>query len=163
MIKGFKDFLLRGNVVDLAVAVIVGSAFGAVVTAFATDFIGGLIAAAGGVPDVGQLGFQVGEGNVIVGTTITALLNFLIVTTVVYFAVVVPVQKLMERRKRGEEPEAVATPEDIALLQEIRDLLAAQAAGTGSAGTGGAGTEGAGTEGGAGGGGAGGRGAHKAV
>lgn len=126
MVKGFKDFILRGNVVDLAVAVVLGVAFGAVVNAFATDFIGGLIAAAGGVPDVSELGFTVGEGNVIVGTTITTLLNFIIVAAVVYFAVVVPVQKLMERRKTGEEPEAVATPEDIALLQEIRDLLRAQ-------------------------------------
>ena len=127
MIKGFKDFILRGNVVDLAVAVVIGTAFGAVVAAFATDFIGGLIAAAGGVPDVSQLGFTLGEGNVIIGTTITALINFVIVAAVVYSVVVVPVQKLMERRKRGEEPEAVATAEDIALLMEIRDLLAAQA------------------------------------
>lgn len=129
MFKGFKDFLLRGNVVDLAVAVIIGAAFGLVVSAFATDFIGGLIAAAGGVPDIGSVGFEVNGGNIIIGTTITAIINFIIVAGVVYFVVVVPVNKLMERRKRGEEPEVEAPSEDIVLLQQIRDLLAAQGGG----------------------------------
>ena len=129
MIRGFRDFLLRGNVVDLAIAVVIGVAFGAVVSAFATDVIGGLIAAAGGVPNADGLAFSVNGADIIVGTTITALFNFVIVSAVVYFAVVVPVQKLMERRKTGEQPEAVGTPEDIALLQEIRDLLRDQTTG----------------------------------
>lgn len=122
MLKGFKDFLLRGNVVDLAVAVVVGASFGAVVSAFADDFIGGLIAAVGGVPDVGDVGW----GPVVIGTTITALINFVIVAAVVYVAVVVPVNRLMERRRRGEEPEVQAPPEDVLLLREIRDLLRAR-------------------------------------
>lgn len=124
MLKGFKDFLLRGNVVDLAVAVVVGAAFGAVVNAFATDVIGGLIGVIGGTPDFGNAGVEVGDGKIVIGSTITALINFLIVAFAVYFFVVMPVNKLMERRKRGVEPEIEATPEDIALLQEIRDLLA---------------------------------------
>ena len=126
MLTGFRDFIMRGNVVDLAVAVVIGTAFGAVVTAFATDFIGSLIAAAGGVPELDAVGPTVNDTLINIGSTIGALINFVIVAFVVYFVVVVPVQRLMERRKRGEEPEAVATPEDIALLQEIRDLLRAQ-------------------------------------
>jgi large conductance mechanosensitive channel len=123
VIKGFKDFLLRGNVVDLAVAVVIGLAFGMVVTAFTTDFIGGIIGAIGGSPDFGTAGFTVNGSPIIIGSTINALINFVIVAAAVYFFVVVPVNKLMERRKRGEEPEVQATSEDIVLLQEIRDLL----------------------------------------
>ena len=126
MIKGFKDFLLRGNVVDLAVAVIIGTAFGLVVAAFATDFIGGIIGAIGGTPDFGSAGFTVNDSKIVVGSTINALINFVIVAASVYFFVVVPVNRLMERRKRGEEPEVEAPSEDIVLLQEIRDLLRAR-------------------------------------
>jgi large conductance mechanosensitive channel len=123
VIKGLRDFLLRGNVVDLAVAVVVGVAFGAVVTAFATDFIGGIIGAIGGTPDFGDAGFTVNDSKIIIGSTINALIYFLIVATSVYFFVVLPMNKLMERRKRGEVPEVQAPTEDIVLLQEIRDLL----------------------------------------
>lgn len=123
MLKGFKDFLLRGNVIDLAVAVVIGAAFGGVVSAFATDFIGGLIGVIGGTPDFGTAGIAANGSKIVIGSTITALINFVIVAAVVYFVVVVPVTRLMERRRTGEEPEVVATPEDIALLQEIRDLL----------------------------------------
>lgn len=123
MIKGFKDFLLRGNVVDLAVAVIIGTAFGTVVAVFARDFIGGIIGAVGGTPNFGDAGFTVNSSKIIIGSTINALIYFLIVAASVYFFVVVPVNKLMERRKRGEEPEVAAPSEDIVLLQEIRDLL----------------------------------------
>ena len=123
MIKGFKDFLLRGNVVDLAVAVVIGTAFVAVVGAFATDFIGGIIGAIGGTDSFNNAGFTVNDSKIVIGSTITALINFVIVAAAVYFFVVVPVNKLMERRKRGEEPEVAAPSEDIALLQEIRDLL----------------------------------------
>lgn len=123
MIKGFKDFLLRGNVVDLAVAVVIGIAFGAVVTAFTKDFIGGLIGAIGGSPNFDRAGFTVNDSPIILGSTINAIINFVIVAAVVYFLVVVPVNLLMERRKRGEEAEVKAPSEDILLLQEIRDLL----------------------------------------
>jgi large conductance mechanosensitive channel len=123
MIKGFKDFLMRGNVVDLAVAVVIGAAFGLVVTAFTKDFIGGIIGAIGGSPDFGRAGFTVNESPIILGSTINALINFAIVAGAVYFVVVVPMNHLMERRKSGEEPEVQAPSEDILLLQEIRDLL----------------------------------------
>jgi large conductance mechanosensitive channel len=124
MVKGFKDFLLRGNVVDLAVAVIIGAAFGAIVKAFSDGIIGGLIGIIGGTPNFDEASFTINGSNIVYGPTITATINFVIVAAVVYFLVVVPLNALMERRKRGEEPEVVATPEDIALLQEIRDLLA---------------------------------------
>ena len=133
--KGFKDFLLRGNVVDLAVAVVIGTAFGIVVLAFSEDFIGGIIGAIGGTPDFGSAGFEVNDSKIIIGSTINALINFVIVAAAVYFFVVVPVTKLMERRKRGEEPEVAAPSEDIVLLQEIRDLLRDQR-GTGLSGGG---------------------------
>ncbi len=124
MLKGFKDFLLRGNVIDLAVAVVVGTAFGLVVNAFATDFLGGIIGAIGGTPDFGDAGVSVNGSKIVIGSTITQVINFVIVAGAVYFFVVVPVNKLMERRKRGVEPEVKAPSEDILLLQEIRDLLA---------------------------------------
>jgi large conductance mechanosensitive channel len=123
MIKGFKDFLLRGNVVDLAVAVVVGTAFGAVVAAFAKDFIGGVIGAIGGSPDFGTAGFTVNGSKIILGSTLTALINFVIVAAAVYFFVVVPINHLMARRKTGQEPEVESPSEDIVLLQEIRDVL----------------------------------------
>ena len=123
MIKGFKDFLLRGNVIDLAVAVVLASAFGLVVAAFSADFIGGIIGAIGGTPDFSSAGFTVNGSKIIIGSTINALINFVIVAAAVYFFVVVPVNKLMERRRRGEEPDVAAPSEDILLLQEIRDLL----------------------------------------
>lgn len=126
MLKGFKDFLLRGNVIDLAVAVVIGTAFGAVVSAFATDFLGGLIGAIGGTPDFGAAGFDLNGGRIVLGSTINALINFAIVSAVVYFAVVVPVNALLQRRKAGVEPEVQAPTEDIVLLQEIRDLLRAR-------------------------------------
>ena len=123
MIKGFKDFLLRGNVVDLAVAVVIGTAFGVVVAVFARDFIGGIIGALGGTPDFGTAGFTVNDSKIIIGSTINALIYFVIVALAVYVFVVVPVNKLTERRRRGEEPEAEAPSDEVLLLQEIRDLL----------------------------------------
>jgi large conductance mechanosensitive channel len=126
VIKGFKDFIMRGNVVDLAVAVVIGTAFTAVVTSVTNNIINPLIAVVGG-RNVHGLGFQILSGNpktvVDFGAVITAIINFLIVAAVVYFLVVTPMNLLAERRKRGEEPEPQAPAEDIVLLQEIRDLL----------------------------------------
>jgi len=127
MIKGFRDFLMRGNVVDLAVAVVMGTAFGAVVAAFAKDFIGGIIGAFGGSPDFGRAGVTVNHSDIIIGSTINALIYFLIVAVAVYFFVVVPMNKLEAMRRRGQEPaDAPPPPEDIELLREIRDLLRAR-------------------------------------
>jgi large conductance mechanosensitive channel len=118
MLKGFRDFLMRGNVVDLAVAVVIGAAFGGVVKAFADDFIGGLIAEIGGVPDFSDEGI----GKVIYGTTVTALINFVIVASVIYFVVVLPMQRVAARRSVTDE--SPAPSDETVLLTEIRDLLA---------------------------------------
>lgn len=126
MVKGFKDFLLRGNVVDLAVAVVIGTAFATVVKAFTDGIIGGILGAIGGSPNFAGAGFTVNDSLINIGLVVNALIYFVIVAATVYFFVVVPVNKLMERRKRGEEPEVQAPSEDIVLLQEIRDLLRAR-------------------------------------
>src|SRR4051795_6800167 len=101
--SGFKKFLLRGNVVDLAVAVVIGAAFGAVVQALVKSFITPLIGAFGGVPDFSALAFTINGSRFAVGEFINALVSFLIIAAVVYYMVVVPVEKLMERYK-SEEP-----------------------------------------------------------
>ena len=125
MLKGFKDFLMRGNVIDLAVAVVVGSAFTALITAFTTNIIKPFIAAAGG-DNVHGLSFQLVEGNpasiIDFAAVINAVITFLITAAVVYFLFVVPMKKLSERRKKGIE-EGPAEPTDVELLLEIRDLL----------------------------------------
>lgn len=125
MVKGFKGFLLRGNVVDLAIAVVLGAAFGGVVTAFAKDFIGGIIGVIGGTPDFGRAGVEIGDGKVIYGSTLTALINFAIVAAAIYFVVVVPMQRLGERRGRAADADAdtPAPSDETVLLTEIRDLL----------------------------------------
>jgi large conductance mechanosensitive channel len=127
LLKGFKDFLMRGNVIDLAVAVVVGAAFTAIVTAFTTNLINPIVALFGG-NNVQGLAIQLGENpktTVDFGAIITAVINFLIVAAVVYFALVLPMNKIKERRERGKEP-GPAEPTDVELLKEIRDLLAAQ-------------------------------------
>ncbi|MEV8438356.1 large-conductance mechanosensitive channel protein MscL [Actinosynnema sp. NPDC051121] len=127
MIKGFKDFLMRGNVIDLAVAVVIGAAFTAIVTAFTTNLINPIIAVFGG-SNVEGLAVKLGDNDKTIvdfGAIITAVINFLIVAAIVYFIFVLPMNKLKERRKRGQEP-GPAEPTDVELLKEIRDLLAAQ-------------------------------------
>jgi large conductance mechanosensitive channel len=128
VIKGFKDFLMRGNVVDLAVAVIIGTAFTAIVTALADSFIKPLIAAFGGT-NVSGLAWTIVDGNrestIDFAAIISAIINFLIVASVVYFLIVLPMKKLQERRKRGEEV-GPSEPSDVELLTEIRDLLRQQ-------------------------------------
>jgi len=127
MIQGFKDFLFRGNIIDLAIAVVVGTAFVALVTAFTTSFINPIIAAVGG-DNADGLAFRLVSGNpktlVDVGGFINATITFLITAAVVYFVFVVPAKAIMERRKANgeEEPEEIA--EEIQLLREIRDSLA---------------------------------------
>ena len=115
MLTDFKKFILRGNVVDLAVAVVVGVAFAAVVTAFVNDLITPLIAAIFGKPDFSGLYFTVNHSKFRYGSFVNALLSFLITATVVFFAVVVPLTALMRRLnvlpKDEPEPETHACPE----------------------------------------------------
>jgi large conductance mechanosensitive channel len=126
VLKGFKDFVLRGNVVDLAVAVVIGAAFTTIVTAFTNGLIKPLINAVGGSNAAKGLGFNILSANdstfIDIGGVINAAINFVIVAAVVYFAFVLPVKHVQERRKRGQEP-GPAQPTDVELLIEIRDLL----------------------------------------
>ncbi|MCU1657997.1 MAG: large conductance mechanosensitive channel protein [Pseudonocardiales bacterium] len=129
MIKGFKEFIMRGNVVDLAVAVVIGAAFGAVVTAFVADIITPIIAAIGGKPDFAGLTFTVNKSTFRYGHFINQIVSFLIIAAVIYFVVVLPLNKLAERRQRKlamGQPDPEPKPEDILLLEQIRDLLSAQ-------------------------------------
>ena len=127
MIKGFKDFIMRGNVVDLAVAVVIGAALGAVVVSIVENLITPLLAAIGGVPDTSELWVVEVNGALFnFGTVVAAILNFLFIAAAVYFVIVMPMNTLAERRKKGIEPEPEAPAEDVLLLQEIRDLLAAR-------------------------------------
>lgn len=104
MIRGFRDFLLRGNVVDLAIAVVIGAAFGVLVTAFVKDLITPLIAAIGGQPNFSALSFTINKSHFLYGDFINALIAFIILAAVIYFFVVVPYNRLMKRYKPMPEP-----------------------------------------------------------
>jgi len=121
MLKGFKDFLMRGNVVDLAVAVVIGTSFAAVVKTF-VDLLMSLIGKLGGQPNFDRWR----PYGLPLGPFVTALVAFLIVAAVIYFVVVMPLNKLAERRARGVEPKTTAPSEEVALLTEIRDALRAR-------------------------------------
>jgi large conductance mechanosensitive channel len=125
MLKGFKDFLLRGNIVDLAVAVVVGTAFTALVAAFTRSFIEPLLGVVGGGGELG-MSFTVRNQVFTVGAFLTAVITFAITAAVVYFFVVVPMKTVQERLAKGKEEAPVAVPEDIQILREIRDQLIAQ-------------------------------------
>ena len=127
MLKGFKEFIMRGNVVDLAVAVVIGAAFGAVIKAVVDGLINPLIAAIFGKPDIsGVWAFTINDAQFSIGLILQAALNFLFVAAAVYFVIVMPLNKLAERRKRGQEPEPAPLTTDQELLTEIRDLLSAR-------------------------------------
>ncbi|EFV14191.2 large-conductance mechanosensitive channel protein MscL [Segniliparus rugosus] len=130
MLGGFKKFLLRGNVVDLAVAVVVGAAFTAIVTAFTNKIIQPLIAVLGGDHATAGLGFKILKDNPATfldfGAVISAAINFILVAAIIYFFIVLPLNTLTDLRKTKEIPESEAPPSEIELLEQIRDLLAAQ-------------------------------------
>lgn len=121
--KGFRDFILRGNVVDLAVGVMIGAAFGTVVSALVKDLMTPFIAAIVQQPDFSALTFTVNGSKFLYGDFLNALIAFLIVATTIYFFVVLPVNKLMHRFKGS--PEAPKKGDEVRLLEEIRDLLKA--------------------------------------
>ncbi|WP_375491910.1 large conductance mechanosensitive channel protein MscL [uncultured Jatrophihabitans sp.] len=128
---------MRGNVVDLAVAVVIGAAFGAVVNSLVKDIITPLIAAIGGKPDFSSLAFTVNKSRFEYGAFINAVVSFLIVAAAIYFLVVLPLNKVAERRAQRlatGEPDPEPKAEDVLLLSEIRDLLAGRGAGDGTDG-----------------------------
>ena len=123
MLKGFKDFIMRGNVVDLAVGIVIGAAFTAVVTAFTAAFLKPLIQLMSGSSGVNAGAWHVGAVKFDYASFINAVITFLLTAAVLYFLVVFPLNKLAERRARGEEPPPTAPSEEVKLLTEIRDAL----------------------------------------
>jgi large conductance mechanosensitive channel len=118
MLKGFRDFILRGNVIDLAVAVVIGAAFSAIVKALVTDLITPLIGAIGGKRDFSEIYFTINNSKFMVGDFINALISFLIISAVIYFLVVLPMNKFITRVKRGEkvDPSDKTCPECLSLI-----------------------------------------------
>ena len=125
LLKEFREFILRGNVIDLAVAVVLGATFGAVVNSLVKDLLTPLIAMIFGEPDFSALSFTINGSHFNYGAFINAVIAFLSVAAAIFFFVVKPVNMLAERRRKGEELPPEAVPEDIILLSEIRDLLKA--------------------------------------
>ncbi|GGF17876.1 large conductance mechanosensitive channel protein MscL [Subtercola lobariae] len=133
MIKGFREFILRGNVIDLAVAVVIGAAFTAVVTAIVTGIFNPLIAALFNAEQLNDaFEVQIGDSTLKFGLVLGAIIQFLLVAVVVYFVFVLPINHLKKvsffksKQSPAEESVAEAPPTDLELLAEIRDLLAAQ-------------------------------------
>jgi large conductance mechanosensitive channel len=125
MLKGFRDFIMRGNVVDLAVGIVIGVAFGAVVTAFVNGIINPIISAIFGKPNLDDVGtFTINHAHFSIGVVLTALVNFVFVAAAIYFFVVLPVNAM---RARYEKPAEDAGPSEVDLLTQIRDELRTKA------------------------------------
>src|SRR3954469_25878141 len=123
MLKGFKDFIMRGNVVDLAVGIVIGAAFTAVVGSFSAAFLKPLIQLVSGGQGVTAGAFKVRGIPFDWATFVNACITFVITAAALYFLVVYPLNRLAERRARGEEPPPSAPSEEVKLLTEIRDAL----------------------------------------
>ena len=120
MLSGFRDFIMKGNVIDLAVAVVIGGAFGKIVDSLVKNLITPIIGAIGGSPDFSAIKL----GPILIGNVINDIVSFLLVAGAVYFFVVVPYNAMMARMKKPEAPAAPAGPSQEELLTQIRDLLA---------------------------------------
>lgn len=118
MLKGFRDFILRGNVVDLAVAVIIGAAFNSVVTALVKDLVTPLISAIGGKPNFSYLSFTVNHSKFFIGDFLDVMISFLINAAVIYYLIVLPMNKVIDKLKRGEkvDPAEKTCPECLSLI-----------------------------------------------
>jgi len=123
VLQGFKDFIMRGNVVDLAVGIVIGAAFTGVVTAFTNGFIKPLIQLLGGDTSTKAGTWHVGSVLFDYASFLNSIITFLITAAVLYFLVVYPLNLLAERRRRGEEPPTASPSEEVLLLTEIRDAL----------------------------------------
>ena len=123
IINEFKDFINRGNVIDLAVAVVIGAAFGAVITSFTNDIFGGILGAIGGQPSVGDLSFTIGQGEIRWGAFLDAIINFLLVA----FALVLVIKGINAAqnlaKRNATEEQAAEEQTELELLREIRDAL----------------------------------------
>ena len=107
MVTEFKQFILRGNVIDLAVAVVIGAAFGAIVTSLVENIITPLIGALGGQPDFSGLSFEINNSEIRYGAFLNALISFLIIAAVIFFAVIKPMNAMMTRMRTEPTPDPV--------------------------------------------------------
>ncbi len=123
MLQGFKSFLMRGNVIDLAVGVVIGAAFGGVVNSLVADVITPVIGAIAKTPDFSGLAFTLNGSKLMYGNFLNALISFGLVAAAIYFFVVIPMNKAMGLGKKNETDKPVEPAEDIKLLREIRDAL----------------------------------------
>lgn len=119
MLRGFKEFLVRGNVIDLAVAVVLGAAFGAVITALVKDLITPLIAALVGQPDFSAWTFTINSSRFLIGDFFNAVISFLLIAAAVYFFIVLPVNAMVARRRRGEPPPDPTSKKCAECLSEV--------------------------------------------
>lgn len=119
MLDGFKKFILRGNVVDMAVGVVIGAAFGGVVTALTKDLLTPLISAVAGKPDFSSLGFKIGETPFPVGDFVNAVVSFLLIAAAIYFFVVTPVNALLARMHKNDPVAAATTKKCPECLSDI--------------------------------------------
>lgn len=123
MLKGFRDFVLRGNVVDLAVGIVIGAAFGAVVNQFVASFLTPVVRLAGGGQPASGVWHLTDDVTMNWSAFVNALISFLLIAAAIYFVVVLPINKFDTLRRRGEQPDPAAVSEEIRLLTEIRDAL----------------------------------------
>jgi len=121
VIKELRDFILRGNIVDLAVAVVIGAAFGAIITSLVEDILTPLLGILG-VPDFSTWVIPIGDAEMRIGLFLNSLISFVLIAVAIFFVVVKPMQRVAAMAKRKEEQE-VAGPNEIELLTEIRDEL----------------------------------------
>ena len=119
MLKGFRQFVLRGNVLDLAVAVVMGAAFGAVVTAMVKDVLTPLIAAVAGRPNFSAISLQINNSQILIGDFLNELVSFILIAAALYFFVVAPVNAIVARRRRGEAPADPTTKKCGECLSEV--------------------------------------------
>lgn len=130
--KGFREFIMRGNVIELAVAVIIGAAFTAIVNAVVDGIFNPIIAAIFNADEINNAVLQIGPVSLGIGQVLGAVINFLLVAIVIYFCIITPMNKLNERmyvKRHGHKPseeEVETAPSETELLTEIRDLLAAR-------------------------------------
>lgn len=119
LFKGFKEFILRGNVIDLAVGVVIGAAFGKVVESLVKNLITPILAILIRKPNFAQLKLQVGSNSIAYGALIDELISFILIAAAVYFFIIIPMNRIMEKVKRGEEPAAPTTKKCDYCINEI--------------------------------------------
>jgi large conductance mechanosensitive channel len=119
MLSGFRQFVMRGNVLDLAVAVVIGAAFGAVVSALVKDLLTPLIAAIVGKPDFSAISLTINNSQLLIGAFLNEVVSFFLIAAALYFCVVAPVNAIVARRRRGESPADPTTKKCIECLSEV--------------------------------------------